>query len=284
MTTDTAPTSPDIETTETSTAGGATNAEGTKRLSVRSIWRQPLPLRAYSPVDRVLIRSFVTYLHWRGLEVSGVEHVSEVNDPFVFVANHSQKPEAVLVPTVMVFFRRGRNIHFLADWPWLLMPIVSSLYRRSEVIRVMGKSPKLKFLNVFKPLFHVDSPAMDRAHERLQAGASVGIFPEGTVNRDPNHLLRGQSGAAMLAMRAGVPVVPAGIRFPDHRGDGPIGDFERMTIHVGAPLTPPTPADAERLKRSEIRAFHGKIMEALARLSGKQWHPEAKRRRPHHGG
>jgi len=46
--------------------------------------------------------------------------------------------------------------------------------------------------------------------EVLHAGRVVGIFPEGPFSQD-GRLVRGRSGAAMVALRAGVPVVPAAI-------------------------------------------------------------------------
>ena len=43
---------------------------------------------------------------------------------------------------------------------------------------------------------------------RLKAGKAVGIFPEGAINKGENKVETFKAGAAMMAMRAGVPVVP----------------------------------------------------------------------------
>jgi len=43
-----------------------------------------------------------------------------------------------------------------------------------------------------------------------RAGRVVGIFPEGPFSQE-GRLVRGQPGAAMIALRAGVPIVPAAI-------------------------------------------------------------------------
>ena len=43
---------------------------------------------------------------------------------------------------------------------------------------------------------------------RLKAGKAVGIFPEGGINKGENKVEAFKAGAAMMAMRAGVPVVP----------------------------------------------------------------------------
>jgi 1-acyl-sn-glycerol-3-phosphate acyltransferase len=107
------------------------------------------------------------------------------------------------------------------------------------------------------------------------AGRSVGLFPEGTVNRDPRRLLRGRFGAARLSLETGAPVLPVGIRFigsPSGRDRGDSG--LPMSIHIGAPLTPP-PEQAEavggKVSIIAVRAWHGEIMTAIASLCGKTW-------------
>jgi 1-acyl-sn-glycerol-3-phosphate acyltransferase len=69
-----------------------------------------------------------------------------------------------------------------------------------------------------KPFFAVSVPPLEQARQHLIAGRSIGIFPEGTVNRDRSQLLRGRYGAARLSLETGVPVTPAGIRFSTTRG------------------------------------------------------------------
>src|SRR5581483_5855421 len=56
-----------------------------------------------------------------------------------------------------------------------------------------------------------DVGALRRALARLAAGRVVGIFPEGPFSVR-GRLESGLPGVALLALRSGVPVVPAGIR------------------------------------------------------------------------
>ena len=144
---------------------------------------------------------------------------------------------------------------------------------RSDKVR-NRKPARPRWLNVFRPLLTERTPAFARAAERLAAGASVGIFPEGTVNRDPNRLLRGFHGAAQLSLTTGVPIVPAGIRFPQQRAAERIPELAPMGIEFGAPLVPPVAPDA--VNAAAIRAWHATMMQALARLSGKRWSHERK--------
>jgi 1-acyl-sn-glycerol-3-phosphate acyltransferase len=55
-----------------------------------------------------------------------------------------------------------------------------------------------------------DVEALKRAVEMLKAGQSVLIFPEGTRSRNGS-LLRARKGAALIARRAGVPIVPVAL-------------------------------------------------------------------------
>ncbi|MEM6796375.1 MAG: lysophospholipid acyltransferase family protein, partial [Acidobacteriota bacterium] len=188
--------------------------------------------------------------------------------------------EAILIPTVLLYHRRGLRVHFLADWPMMLVPGVGYLYRRAQVIPVFGKSAKPAFMNFFRPLFDQPGTAWERAAAKLQSGGSVGVFPEGTMNRDPKRLLRGRAGAARLAVEQRVPVVPIGVRFPKHRGGEPIADGEPMALKIGSALQPPAfEAASGKAPRDLVRAFQVRIMERLSTLSGKSWEPSAPRRR-----
>jgi 1-acyl-sn-glycerol-3-phosphate acyltransferase len=133
---------------------------------------------------------------------------------------------------------------------------------------VTRKSAKPAFLNVLKPLYMAPPGALERARRQLVNGHSVGIFPEGTVNRDPDRLLPGHRGAAYLSLATRTPVIPVGIRFPGAAGH--IDDHARMEVSIGAPLVPPH-SSGRRLARAELRGWHALVMSEIGRLSGKTW-------------
>lgn len=247
-------------------------------LRLGEIWRRPLPHLEDEPVTRLLCRLVNSLGARYVLGVRGLEHVAPERDPFIFVLNHNQRFEAVLIPTLLVYHRSGKLIHFMADWHFMLMPFIAMLYRHSRVIVIAHKDARWKPLNVFRRLFIEATPPFERALERLRAGAAVGIFPESTINRDPQKLMRGSTGAARLALEAGVPIVAAGIRFPDHDPKQPIRDGERMSLEICPPIVPPRPRGAEPTL-AEVRELHQTIMETIAKASGKEWSPQARRRR-----
>jgi 1-acyl-sn-glycerol-3-phosphate acyltransferase len=232
------------------------------------VWREILtwPLPYQDRGNRLLLRASVLFARGNVCAVYGLEHLRPALDPFILAANHSSRREALLVPPLMMLHRGGRIIHFLADWNFRLIPGVGFLYKRAGTISVARKSARPRILNRLKPLFVDNVPALEKARQYLVEGRSVGIFPEGTVNRDPTRLLPGRSGAARLSLETGVSVVPMGIRFPEDK----TGYSGPMEIHIGAPLYPPA-IESLPAPLSDVRLWHAQLMNEIARLSGKIW-------------
>ena len=69
----------------------------------------------------------------------------------------------------------------------------------------------------------------------LEDGKTVGMFPQGHRNNgvDPR-TTKIHAGAAMIALRAGVPILPVFIRVPDNR----MRAFCRKEVIIGKPITP----------------------------------------------
>jgi 1-acyl-sn-glycerol-3-phosphate acyltransferase len=235
-------------------------------LSARAILSWPLPeLRL---LDRTLVRGAALAGRGKVHSIAGLEHIAPDRDPFILALNHGTRLEALLVPPLLILLRRGQRIHFMADWNFRMIPGVGLLYRRAGVITVARKPARPRFLNLLKPLFTDQMSPTEQARRHLAAGRSVGVFPEGTVNRDPLRLKRGRPGAAQLSLETGVPVVPVGLRFPTVPRGAAIPEGSPMAIEIGPPLMPPA---AGKPAYAAIWARHGEIMTAIARLSGKSW-------------
>lgn len=65
--------------------------------------------------------------------------------------------------------------------------------------------------------------------DRLKSGKTVGIFPEGRVNRDKDNLLVFKSGAVLMAHTAGAPILPIYIAERDKW-------YRRQHIVIGEPI------------------------------------------------
>ena len=73
-----------------------------------------------------------------------------------------------------------------------------------------------------------DLAALKAAIKLLKDGENLVIFPEGA--RSPKeHLHKGKSGAVLIAVKAGVDIVPVGIC-------GTYKLFSKMTVHFGKPI------------------------------------------------
>jgi 1-acyl-sn-glycerol-3-phosphate acyltransferase len=162
-------------------------------------------------------------------------------------------------------------VRFLADWNFRLIPGVGQLYDRSGTITLTRKDAKPRVLNRLKPLFEPHVPAHVEARRHLTQGGSIGIFPEGTVNRDGSRLLRGRRGAARLSLEAGVPVVPVGLCFArQNPRTGAVDPASPMGIRFGEPIRPP-PSVSRPASLNEVHDWHGELMSAIAGLCGKGW-------------
>jgi 1-acyl-sn-glycerol-3-phosphate acyltransferase len=238
------------------------------RLTAGQVWAAPMPLNRQAPT-KWLSKAALSLVARKVVSVSGMENIAPSMDPFIIALNHSQKLEAIYIPALLHFIRKGKLIHFLADWNFCLVPGIWLFYHFGEVITVARKPARPRFLNVFKPLFIKGQGPFDQAIEALQSGRSIGIFPEGTTNRRPDVLLKGYSGAAQLSLQLGIPVVPAGISFPQHNSQDPIPEGIPFSVEFGKPLVPTPEGGKPSLKK--VRDWHVEIMSSISRLSGKTW-------------
>jgi len=239
--------------------------------ALRNVLGWPLDLGQRS--SRWLIRALTLLARQQVLSINGLHHVQSAHDPFILALNHSTRNEAVLVPALLILYRGGQLIHFLADWNYRLIPGIGLIYSRAETVTVTRKPARPRILNALKPLYRDPLSALERSRAHLRAGRSIGIFPEGTINRDPHRLLPGRRGAARLSLETGAPVLPVGIRFPRARPGEPINDRAAIAVEIGAPLLPPREAVGTVAPLAAVRAWHAVVMTEIGRLSHKTWAP-----------
>ena len=150
---------------------------------------------------------------------------------------------------------------------WCGAPRPTRFMAKSELwdVPVVGWAlPKLLAFPVRRG--SADRAAISTATDLLGEGHLVGIFPEGTRQRDGSDDSLGEAneGVAFIAMRAGVPVVPVGIAGTD-RAMPPgarLPRFPRVTVVYGEPVHPEEFAEGSRKERLE--ALTAEIMRRIA--------------------
>lgn len=110
------------------------------------------------------------------------------------------------------------------------------------------------------------SGAVKAALAVLAAGEPVVVFPEGTRRRGPR-ITDLHEGAAYLAVKTGVPLVPVGIGGSEAilPSGASIPRFEKVRVVVGEPLVPVT-SRSRGVDRAEVRRLTTELEVAVQRL------------------
>ena len=141
--------------------------------------------------------------------VDGVENIP-AEGGFIVCCNHV----AARDPFFLVIPIKNRFLHFMGK---------AELFRfkpLGAILRALGGFPVDRG--------HSDLSAMRTALALLKDGHGLGIFPQGTRSRD-NTRTPMLDGVGMIALRAGVPVIPAFI-------GGPYRLFRRTQVSFGKPV------------------------------------------------
>lgn len=207
------------------------------------------------------------------VEVEAAERLAAAPEPAIFAFNHNTSFESVLAPCALLYLRGGRPLHFLVDWMYLDVPLLGWVIRQCDPIPVYQKPARSGRREAYRRL-RAKEPVLDLCLARLAAGGSLGIFPEGTRNPDPERLLRGRSGVGELVLRSTAPIVPVGIHYPDWERLGRAPRLGRLVLRVGLPLDFTAEREAAgpasgRTRRAAAQNAVARVMASLEELSGK---------------
>lgn len=203
-------------------------------LSAISIVTSTLLVVTSPLVKRRLRFKFVSYcnrsvLHWMKLtcgisyEIKGLDNIPK-NQPVIVACNHQGDWETFYLLTMglPVSTVLKRELLFIPFFGWalaMLNPIAIDRKRKTNALKQLSQ----------------------QGCERLNAGISVVIFPEGT-RRPPGPLGPCTKGAAMLAHQAGVPILPivqnSGRLSPAHKWLKHAGKVE---VRIGEPISADAP-------------------------------------------
>jgi 1-acyl-sn-glycerol-3-phosphate acyltransferase len=191
---------------------------------------------------------------WRPT-VTGAENVPRTGG-VLLASNHLSFADSIVIPSVS-----PRPVHFLAKSDYFTGTGLKGAAQRAW-FEGMGMLP----VDRDDPQAALGS--LEVALEVLNKGEAFGIYPEGTRSRD-GRLYRGRTGVAHLALTAGVPVVPVGLRGTAELQ--PVGSslprLAKVTVEFGQPIQVAGRFDGVPLGKAR-RSLTDEVMEAIAALSG----------------
>lgn len=171
----------------------------------------------------------------RRWEVEGLEHLPRSGGVLV-VSNHMSYWDPVVVGCAL-----DRPVRFMAKAQLFRIPLLGPAIRALGAFPVVRGSP--------------DRQALRQALEILGHDQVVGIFPEGTRSHS-GQLLEPHLGAAMLALRAGVPVLPVAVI-------NTRGIFGKVRVHIGKPMRF---SRSEHPTRENYRVVSHELIREIAKL------------------
>ena len=186
---------------------------------------------------------------WLGVHLFGRYRVSGRHNipqtgPVLVVANH-----LIWYDTILIGLAFPRRLWYMAKIEIFRLPLVGLFCRLTGQIPVhRGQS---------------DRAALEKALQYLREGRAVTIFPEGAVARH-ERLLAAHTGAAMLALRSGVPVLPVAHTGTRRIFFGRRAWLPRVDIHIGEPYVPEVPEGISR--KAALKMVTEDLMLRIARM------------------
>ncbi len=182
------------------------------------------------------------------LRSSGEGHVPR-RGGVLYCPNHASDADPAAI-----FVSAPRRCWMVAKSELFDIPIAGWFFRRFHGLSITRDS--------------ADRAALRRIEARLKAGDPVLLFPEGRVS-ESGRFGPMQPGAALLALRAGVPIIPIGLQ--NTPGLLPYGKLllrpspRPVVVTYGPPIRP---QDFAHLPRAQaIEAITARLGAELARLS-----------------
>ncbi|GHJ14312.1 MULTISPECIES: lysophospholipid acyltransferase family protein [unclassified Micromonospora] len=191
--------------------------------------------------------------------VEGLEHIPATGGA-IFAGNHLSVADELLLGTVV-----PRHLAFWAKSEYFNGTGVKGGFSKF-VLTGLGAIP------VERAGGRAALSAFDAAIPVLKAGDLVAVYPEGTRSPD-GRLYRGRTGAARLAVAAGVPIIPVGVTGTDKAQ--PIGTRvprpgrAKITIKFGKPLDFTGRPD----DRTSLRTMTDELMTEIQKLTGQEYVP-----------
>lgn len=140
----------------------------------------------------------------------------------------------------LFLYNHGRLVRYLTKDALFRTPVINRIVKNAKQIPVSRLSADA-------------TKAFDAAVQAVEDGECIGVYPEGTITRDPDGWpMRGKTGAARIALATGCPVIPIGQwgaqeilpaysarphLLPRHTTSYKVGDPVDLSDLLGRPIT-----------------------------------------------
>ncbi|MGW3461950.1 lysophospholipid acyltransferase family protein [Streptomyces olivaceoviridis] len=190
--------------------------------------------------------------------IEGLEHVP-ASGPAIVAGNHLSFSDHFLMPAIL-----KRRITFLAKAEYFTGPGVKGRLT-AFFFRSAGQIP------VDRSGKEAGQAAIREGLGVLRKGELLGIYPEGTRSHD-GRLYKGKVGVAVMALTAGVPVVPCAMigTFEAQPPGKVVPRIHPVTIRFGEPLDFSRYAGMEH-EKAVLRAVTDEIVYSILALSGQEY-------------
>lgn len=185
---------------------------------------------------------------WFRIDVTGAENLPAVGGFVVAPGGHRS-----ILDTPVVALGSGRMLRYMGAEKYFEIPGFGWF------LRSVGGFPVERGI--------ADREALRLSEQILEAGDPLVVFPESTRFEGPL-VQELKEGAAFMACRTGVPLVPIGIGGAE-RAFPKGARFLRpskVTVVIGEPIFPPIREDGSRVKRSQVKALTVELHETLQEL------------------
>ncbi|NMB00515.1 MAG: 1-acyl-sn-glycerol-3-phosphate acyltransferase [Firmicutes bacterium] len=172
----------------------------------------------------MILKFFVVLV--AGLEVEGQENVP-LEGGAIVAGTHTSMLDPVGIAIAL-----KRPVHFMGKVELFKFPPLAWLFKRLHAFPVKRGL--------------ADREAIRIAQERVSQGNVLGIFPEGTRNNSAEDLLPLQGGTALIAIKTGVPVIPAVVS-----GFKPMRFRRAVKVTFGKPIDLGGPRKANKAEVEE---------------------------------
>ncbi len=201
-----------------------------------------------------LLRGLAWLVSWRWRK-SVVWRAPLPEGPALLAVNHPTSLDPFVVASLL-----RRRMVFLTSYKLFHVPLLKTLLKAGGMVSAGVGNPR---------------QALRDAIAALEAGYTVCVFPEGRISPETGDVAHPRSGAARIALGAGVPVTPVGIYAPSEnlrllpvRVGGRVEQIRwyrrgPYAVTFGEPLA----VDGRESNGREVRALSLEIVERIAALA-----------------